>query len=144
MGLVCMRRSRRISHKESYLRFLGAINSLGLGKVPKGHSSGILMGVKEDTDEVEDSKVGEYFVSMELRNRLTNLRWQLITMYGYAQHTLAPDFNAELSRKYMYSTLPVVMGGDFNLIREAGDKNNANLNLGLIERFNMFIDLHQL
>jgi exonuclease III len=50
---------------------------------------------------------------------------------------------AELSRKCMYSTLLVVLGGDFNLIREVGDKNNTNLNLGLMERFNRFIDLYQ-
>jgi hypothetical protein len=50
------------------------------------------MGVKDDIYEVEDSEVGDFFVSMVLRNRLTNLRWELITVYGPTQHTLAPDF----------------------------------------------------
>jgi hypothetical protein len=61
-------------------------------KSAKGHSGGILMGIKDDIYEVEDSKVGDFFVSMVLRNRLTNLRWELITVYGPTQHTLAPDF----------------------------------------------------
>jgi hypothetical protein len=34
--------------------------------------------------------------------------------------------------------------GDFNLIRSAKDKNTPNVNQTLIDKFNMFIDLHQL
>jgi hypothetical protein len=39
---------------------------------------------------------------------------------------------------------PICVGGDFNLIRQANEKNNSNINMGLMEKFNMFIDLHQL
>jgi hypothetical protein len=49
-----------------------------------------------------------------------------------------------LSRKCMTVTLPVVMGGDFNLIRQASEKNNDNINQGMVDMFNMLIDLHQL
>jgi hypothetical protein len=35
-------------------------------------------------------------------------------------------------------------GGDFNLIRQASEKNNDNINQDLVDRFNMFIDLLQL
>jgi hypothetical protein len=44
----------------------------------------------------------------------------------------------------MVATLPLVMGGDFNLIRHMNDKNNDNVNQELMDRFNMFINLHQL
>jgi exonuclease III len=44
----------------------------------------------------------------------------------------------------MVANLPVVLGGDFILIRSVGEKNNGNINQGLMDRFNMFIDLHQL
>jgi hypothetical protein len=49
-----------------------------------------------------------------------------------------------LSRKCLYSNLPVVIGGDFNLIRQANEKNTRNINQTLMDKFNMFIDLHQL
>jgi hypothetical protein len=42
----------------------------------------------------------------------------------------------------MHTTLPMVMGGDFNLIRHYSDKNNKNVNQDLMDVFNMFI--HQL
>jgi hypothetical protein len=38
--------------------------------------------------------------------------------------------------------LPMVFGGDFNLIRSAKEKNTPNMNQALIDKFNMFIDLH--
>jgi hypothetical protein len=79
-----------------------------------------------------------------LRNRLTNLRWELITVYGPAHPDLAKDFITELSRKCLFATLPLVIGGDFNLITQGSDKNNGNVNQGLINKLNMFIDLHQL
>jgi hypothetical protein len=42
-----------------------------------GHSSGILMGIKEDVYEMEDAEVGEFYVSMVLRHRTSNLRWEI-------------------------------------------------------------------
>jgi exonuclease III len=38
-----------------------------------GHSGGILLGVKEETFEVEDMDRGEFFVSMSLTHRQSNL-----------------------------------------------------------------------
>jgi hypothetical protein len=110
----------------------------------KGHSGGILVGVKDGLHEVEDSEIGEYYTSMVLRDKVTNFRWELISVYGPAQHAKSVDFIAELSSKCLYSMLPLVFGGDFNLIRNAQEKNNGNLNYGLMDRFNMFKDLHQL
>jgi hypothetical protein len=68
------------------------------------------LGVKLDNFEVEDSKIGEYFVSMVLRNRLTNFRWELVSVYGLAQHEATAEFISNLSRKCLYTTLPILLG----------------------------------
>jgi hypothetical protein len=80
------------------------------------------MGVKEGQLEVEKSEIGYHYVSMVLRDRVSNFMWEHITVYGPAQHEESQDFIFELSRKWMYAVLPVVLGGDFNLIRSAKDK----------------------
>jgi hypothetical protein len=56
----------------------GSINWTGRGlpvhmgvEKCQGALGGILMGVKEDIYEVEDSEIGEYYVSMALRNRVS-------------------------------------------------------------------------
>jgi hypothetical protein len=81
---------------------------------------------------------------MVLRNRASNWRWEMLAVYGPAQHEKSREFIAELSRKCLYATLPMVLGGDFNLIRNANEKNNSNFDQSLMDRFNMFIELHNL
>jgi hypothetical protein len=44
----------------------------------------------------------------------------------------------------MYASLPLVIGGDFNLVRSSFERSSGNGNQMLMDRFNMFIDLHQL
>lgn len=102
------------------------------------------MGVKEDALEVEQEDKGSFYVSMVIRNRLNNFRWELITVYGPANHAMSSDFISELSRKCLTTDLPLVIGGDFNMIREAADKSNGSADNRLMENFNFFIDLHQL
>jgi hypothetical protein len=65
----------------------------------------------------------------------------LIIVYGPAHHDKSVKFIAQLFRKCLFPTLPVVMGGDFNFVRLICDKNNGNINQCLMD---MFIDLHQL
>jgi hypothetical protein len=68
------------------------------------------MGVKEEILEVEDREVGDHFVSMIVRNRKSNFRWELVTVYGHVQHDRASAFISDLSRKCMSATLPIVLG----------------------------------
>jgi hypothetical protein len=76
-----------------------------------GHSGGILVGIKDETYEVEESELKEYFISMVLRSRLSIVRWELITVYGPAQHCLSTNFIIELLRKCMRANLPLLLGG---------------------------------
>ena len=40
----------------------------------RGRSGGILLGIKVDSLEMEDSSMGEFNIHMTIRNRLTNFR----------------------------------------------------------------------
>ena len=78
-----------------------------------GHSGGILLGVKDDTFEVDDMDRGEFFVSMSLTHRRSNLKWEVIIVYGPADHRRSPEFLVELRSKVERCTIPVVVAGDF-------------------------------
>jgi hypothetical protein len=56
---------------------------LGGGQGPLG---GILLGIREDTLQVEDWEVGEHFVATIIRNMCDNWRWRMVTVYGPADH----------------------------------------------------------
>jgi exonuclease III len=63
-----------------------------------------------------------------------------------ALHTMINPgiFLEKLVEKCNRTNVPIVMGGDFNLIRGRGDKNNQNINWGMVDLFNEFIAYHQL
>ncbi|XP_073358315.1 uncharacterized protein [Aegilops tauschii subsp. strangulata] len=81
-----------------------------------GHSGGILLGVKDATFEVGSMDRGQFFVSMELYERALNFKWEVIIVYGPADHSRSASFLEELNRKVSAASLPVVVGGDFNLL----------------------------
>jgi hypothetical protein len=101
-----------------------------------GHSGGILLGVKEETFEVEDMDHGEFFVGMSLTHRRSNLQWEVIIVYGPADHRSSPAFLAELKAKVEHTTIPVIVAGDFNLIRTPDDKSSAILDIPRMRMFN--------
>ncbi|XP_073358182.1 uncharacterized protein [Aegilops tauschii subsp. strangulata] len=101
-----------------------------------GHSGGILLGVKDATFEVGGMDRGEFFISMEIFERALNFKWEVIIVYGPANHSRSPTFLAELQQKISASPLPVVVGGDFNLIRSPDEKNNDRVNRPRMQMFN--------
>ena len=104
-----------------------------------GHSGGILLGAKEDTFEVEDMDRGEFFVSISLTHRRSNLRWEVIIVYGPADHRRSADFLCEIKSKVERCPTPVVVAGDFNLIRSPDDKSSDNVGLPRMRMFNDWI-----
>jgi hypothetical protein len=61
-------------------------------------------------------------------------------VYGAAQEALKPDFLAELVRICETETLPMLVGGDFNIIRRKEEKNNDNFNARWPFIFNAIIE----
>jgi exonuclease III len=54
--------------------------------------------------------------------------WNFVPVYGAAQDAQKPDFLAELVRMCDNQDLPMMVGGDFNIIRKREEKNNDNFN----------------
>ena len=49
-----------------------------------------------------------------------------MAVYGAAQPELKPEFLADLVRICGSEQLPLLVGGDFNIIRRREEKNNGN------------------
>ncbi|KAK1617796.1 hypothetical protein QYE76_023313 [Lolium multiflorum] len=101
-----------------------------------GHSGGMLIGVRDSMFEVGAISRGQFFLSVAVLHRVSNRTMDIIGVYGPADHGRSREFLQELSAKIATSTRPLLLGGDFNLIRAAEDKNNSNLNWTLIDLFN--------
>lgn len=110
----------------------------------KGHSGGLIMGINCDLLEIEESAQNDHFMGIQVRNRCSNFRFWVVDVYGPAQHDLSGTFITELSDFCAAVSVPMILGGDFNLIRDDKDRNVGHGDPKLMDLFNDFIGNFQL
>lgn len=104
-----------------------------------GHSGGILIGAKLDIFDFVAFDHGIFWASMVVLHKSLNVLWEIMVVYGPADHSLSAMFLDELSSKIDSCNLPLLIGGDFNLLRSPIEKNNDNFSWPLADAFNDFI-----
>lgn len=77
----------------------------------RGHSGGIILGVKEEDFESEAIHKGTYCLGCLVRDRRSNFCYWVICVYGPAQHECSGGFIDELTEFCNQESLPVVLGG---------------------------------
>jgi hypothetical protein len=108
------------------VRFL---NHLATGKnfcwfclLPHGKSGGILVGINSETVHVNHVETEDYCVKLKIRSKHDDFEWVFIPVYGATQEAHKPDFLAELVRMCELEPLPLLLGGDFNILCWHQDK----------------------
>jgi hypothetical protein len=71
---------------------------------------------------------GDFCVKFHIRSKKDGFDWLLVPVYGAAQEEKKADFLSELVRTCDNEQLPLLIGGDFNILRRKEDKNNDNFN----------------
>ena len=92
----------------------------------KGKSGGILVGVLIERFDVGSFKQGEFMIQMNLWDKVLRLKWNLLVVYGSAHDENKMSFLAELSHFCASNTEPMIIGGDFNIIRYLKEKNTMD------------------
>jgi hypothetical protein len=80
------------------------------------HSGGMLLGFRDDCFEVGEWKKGKFFLSASLLQRNNRSKSSFVLVYGPANHGRMEEFLQELVLFVSAAQLPVVVGGDFNLV----------------------------
>jgi hypothetical protein len=83
-------------------------------------------------------------LTMTLTVNLTNTSFVLTTVYGPTEQSEKTGFLNELIGCQSSQTTPWICLGDFNLIYEARDKNNGNINRTLMRKFRQALDTSEL
>jgi hypothetical protein len=86
---------------------------------------GILLGVRAYTMEVIAHLGGDYHIKLHVRNRADNFVWSLVAVYGAAQDEYKADFLRELVNLAKDNPYPILIGGDFNLLRFRHEKSKG-------------------
>jgi exonuclease III len=101
-----------------------------------GHSGGMLLGFRDECFEVGAWRKGVFFISADVYQRNIKAKWCFMLVYGPADHSRTGEFLDELQHEVDNCQLPLVVGGDFNLIRKLADKSNEVVCWPRIRRFN--------
>jgi exonuclease III len=95
---------------------------------PHGRSGGILVGINTTTLVVNRVDSGDYCVKLSITSKIDGFQWLLVPVYGAAQDKNKYEFLAELVRTCESETIPMLLAGDFNILRKPEDKSNDNFN----------------
>jgi hypothetical protein len=76
----------------------------------RGHLGGVLMGERTTNLEVENWENGDYFVGVTIRDRKTNTRYDMLTVYGPTDHNKSLNFLEELDNICRERLLPILIG----------------------------------
>lgn len=104
-----------------------------------GHSGGFLLGSKKDTFDFVAFDHGIFWASTVVSIRSLNSLVEILVVYGPADHAMSYAFLDELSIKIESRQLPLLIGGDFNLLRFPSNKSSPNFSWPLADAFNGFI-----
>jgi len=109
-------------------------------KEPHGRSGGILMGIDLNVYDIGAINEGDFYVKFLLSNKNDGFKWSLVCVYGPAQGHLKEKFLAELVSMVSHETVPILVGGDYNIMRSSQEKNNDNFDNRWPFLFNAVID----
>jgi exonuclease III len=85
-----------------------------------------------------------YSLSLHLTMRMTNMSFIITSVYGPTEDSRKITFLNELVHCQPARNFPWLCLGDFNLIYEAQDKNNSNINRRLMGLFKRALDQSEL
>lgn len=117
---------------------------LWLWNPSNGKSGGILVGIRRELYDVCEFKQGEYMLHVNLWDKVNKVKWDLLTVYGAAHEGEKMAFLAELSQFCSTSKEPLLIGGDFNIIRYANERDKTMINHIFPNLFNTLIHSHEL
>jgi len=109
-----------------------------------GKSGGILCGVNLDRFEVLKFIEGSFSVNAIVQDKKTKRTLSLVTVYGPAHEEKREYFLTELSQICSSKKHPMLLGGDFNILRFSSDKNKSFIGNKATDLFNWVINTHEL
>jgi hypothetical protein len=90
--------------------------------------------------EVLARSSGDYHIKLHIRNRADNFTWSLVAVYGAAQDEYKAAFLRELVNLAKDNPYPILIGGDFNLLRFRHEKSKGRFDEHWPFLFNAVID----
>jgi exonuclease III len=124
VNFIGLQETNKKDFDESWLNFIsGNKNFVWVWSPPNGRSGGLLVGFDSDMFDVREKELGEFMIRLLVIQKDSGFIWNFINVYGAAQNDQKQNFLSELSSFCSKCSHPLLIGGDFNILRRESDKN---------------------
>jgi len=83
-------------------------------------------------------------LQMNLWDKTNRIKWNFLVVYGSAYDDRKMDFLSELSSFCSKNKEPILIGGDFNIIRYSSERNKPGGRHSHSDTFNTLIHFYEL
>jgi len=104
----------------------------------------MLSGIKNDRFEIENFDNGDFMTIANVFNKSLKKHWSLANIYGPAQDEFKENFLLNCLAFVFKAKYPILMGGDFNILRFSADKNKKFTSNNFSFVFNLIINSYEL
>jgi exonuclease III len=145
IDFIGLQETNKKNFDDSWLDFIGGNrNFVWVWSPPNGWSGGLLVGFDADIFDVREKELGEFMIRILVIQNESGFIWNFINVYGAAQNDQKQKFLSELSTICSKCSHPMLIGGDFNILRKESDKNKHGGTNKWSSLFNSIIDVHDL
>jgi hypothetical protein len=75
--------------------------------------------------EILDNSGEDFHIKLHVRNKSDDFVWSLVSIYGATQDVHKPAFLREMVNLAKNNLHPIIIGGDFNLLRYPNEKSKG-------------------
>jgi exonuclease III len=142
---ICLQETFKTSFRQRELDRFAGQKEMAWSWLPcSGHSGGLLMGIDKELATVNAKEMGEFYQCCIVTMKSDGFQWTLFNIYGPAHDDRKLEFLEEIQSKVQSLDLPMVLGGDFNMIRKATEKSSGNADSHIMDAFNEMINITEL
>lgn len=143
LDFVGLQETMKSTYFDAFFRRIDPLHQFSWNWIPsKGKSGDILGGIRTSKFELLNFSQGDFFLRIKVRDKKSLLEFHLVCVYGPAQDDGKEDFLQELAVVCSNQSLPLMIGGDFNIMRFSTEKNKNLKNSKWIDMFNAVINTH--
>lgn len=141
LDFVGIQETKKMSFTSYFLKFISGHYEFIWNFLPANNTAdGILVGFREDKFDIISCTCFRYCVAVVMSSKEDGFTWQLVVVYGTPYFDFKMEFIAELHEVMENSSVPTLLGGDFNLVRSSGDKSDGIINANWSHLFNDWIN----
>jgi exonuclease III len=109
-----------------------------------GSAGGILLGFNSDIFEVEIWCIKKFSINSVVVNKKDKFKCRICVVYGAVDEENKQEFLDELHDCVVEYNEPLLIGGDFNLVRSQKDKSNEVVDIKWCDKYNEWFNRNSL